>query len=105
MGKEKQSRKFYSAEFKSEALGLAKRVGASEAARQLGIHPSSIGRWNKESEGPEKSSGGSTGGRSYKEIERENRRLIKENGYLKEINRVLKKSTAIFSNDQMGFLR
>ena len=44
-------------------------------------------------------------GKSYAELQKEIRRLTRENGYLKEINRVLKKSTAIFSRDLMGGLK
>jgi len=42
---------------------------------------------------------------SYDQLEREVGRLQKENGYLKEINKVLKKSTAIFSSDHLGGLK
>ena len=42
---------------------------------------------------------------TYEELEKEVRQLKKELGYVEEINRVLKKSTAIFSNKEMGGLR
>ena len=42
---------------------------------------------------------------AYSDLEKEVRRLKKENGYLKEINKVLKKSTAIFSAEHMGGLK
>ena len=42
---------------------------------------------------------------SYQELEAEIRRLKKELGYVAEINKVLKKSTAIFSSSEMGGLR
>ncbi len=39
--------------------------------------------------------------KSYRELEKENKRLKKELGWMEEINTVLKKSTAIFSSDQI----
>ena len=38
---------------------------------------------------------------SEKELQKEIKRLQKENGYLKQINEVLKKSTAIFSQAEL----
>ncbi len=39
------SRKRYSAEYKSEALALAERIGVSAAARELGLHDSQLYAW------------------------------------------------------------
>ncbi len=36
----KASRRRYSPEFKSEALGLAEQTGVASAAKQLGLHES-----------------------------------------------------------------
>ncbi len=41
------SRRRYSAEFKSEALGLAEQVGVAGAAKQLGLHESQLYAWRK----------------------------------------------------------
>ena len=38
----KAIRRRYSAEFKSEALGLAGQVGVADAAKQLGLHESQL---------------------------------------------------------------
>jgi len=43
----KVSRKRYSAEFKSEALGLAEQVGVAGAAKELGLHESQPYAWRK----------------------------------------------------------
>lgn len=59
----------------------------------------SIRNWKKKLS-PEESK--STKDRSYSDLEKEVRRLKKELGYMKEINKVLKKSTAIFSQDHIG---
>ena len=42
-----KKRKRYSAEFKSEALGLADQVGVAGAAKQLGLHESQLYAWRK----------------------------------------------------------
>jgi transposase len=97
-----KKRKF-SEEFKLEAVELAKRVGAAKASEELGVHHTTIRKWIQKSDGviPKLI----TVKKSYSDLEKENRRLLKENGYLKEINKVLKKSTAIFSSDHMGNLK
>ena len=41
----KKVRKQYSAEYKTEALALAARVGVSGAAQQLGLHESQLYAW------------------------------------------------------------
>jgi transposase len=41
----KQIRKQYSAEYKTEALALAARVGVAAAAQQLGLHESQLYDW------------------------------------------------------------
>ena len=41
------SRRRYSTEFKTEALGLAEQVGVAEAAKQLGPHESQLYAWRK----------------------------------------------------------
>jgi transposase len=101
----KPKRRHHSKEFKLEALELAKAIGITSAARELGIHVTSIRTWKSKFEGPQKNIKSSDVKKSYSELEKENRRLQRENGYLKEINKVLKKSTAIFSSDHMGSLK
>ena len=43
----KSPRRRFSAEFKIEALGLAKQVGVAGAAKQLGLHESQLYAWCK----------------------------------------------------------
>ena len=46
--KQKQaSRRRHTAEFKTEALGLAEQVGVSGAAKQMGLHESQLYAWRK----------------------------------------------------------
>jgi transposase-like protein len=89
--------KKYSTEFKEEAVARSKTIGISETCQELGISKSALNRWR--SEYSPKSSSDKP---SYEELEKENRRLRKEIGYIEEINRVLKKSTAIFSSKELG---
>ena len=97
---EKRKRKHYSQEFKIEAVKLAEDEGVAKAAADLGVAKKSIQNWMN---------GISMGERSQKpskptiaELEAELRKVKKENKNLKTINEILKKSTAIFSKDQIG---
>ena len=46
----KKTRRRYSAEFKSEALALAEKVGVSEAAEQLKLQTSQLYGWRMKAE-------------------------------------------------------
>ena len=106
--KKKRKNRSYSEEFKIESVELAKKIGNAEASRELEISESNIRAWRKKFDPIEsknviqynKCETKST--KSYAQLERENKKLSKELGYLKKINEVLKKSTAIFSADHMG---
>tara|TARA_B100001248_G_C27395404_1_gene465204 strand:+ start:1871 stop:2170 length:300 start_codon:yes stop_codon:yes gene_type:complete len=96
MGKHKK----YSEEFKREAVARCEAVGPAKTCEELGIASSLLYSWKKKYgddtlvKDPKKP--------SYADLEKENRRLKKELGYLDEINKVLKKSTAIFSSDHIN---
>jgi transposase-like protein len=92
-------RNSYTEEFKREAVARAAAVGPTKACEELGIVSSLIHTWKRKysSETPLKSSSKP----SYEELEKEVKKLKKELGYMDEINKVLKKSTAIFSSDQI----
>ena len=92
--------KRYSPEFKEEAIRLAERIGIPKAAAELGVTPKSISNWI-EKFSPKSSKKVAASGKSMQEMEAEIRKLRKENEYLTKINDVLKKSTAIFSADQI----
>jgi len=99
---EKKKNKQYSAEFKSEAVAKCLKIGIKQTCEELGLKDSTLRGWLAKSEkcdskGKEKP--------SYHDLEKEVRRLRKELGYVSEINKVLKKSTAIFSSHEMGGLR
>jgi len=101
--KKRRQRRTFTEEFKREAIELVDKIGVSRAEKELDIGNSVLRGWKKKLQNPEAKP--SLNKKSYADLEKENRRLAKENGYLKEINKVLKKSTAIFSSDQMGGLK
>ena len=99
----RRKRRKFTAEFKAEAIELINKIGVSRAASELDIDEGTLRVWRKKFQNPE--SPVASGKKSYSELEKEIRRLNKEIGYMKEINKVLKKSTAIFSRDHMGGLK
>lgn len=95
----KKTKRTYTPEFKQEAVRLANEKGASTVGRDLDVNESVIRRWVQESKN--KKSTNSSEEKTNAELLKEIKRLKKENYYLSEINKVLKKSTAIFSKDQL----
>lgn len=92
--------KSYTEEFKREAVARSQAVGVTRACEELDINSSTIYDWIKKYSGPP-SPKKSENKPSYEELEKEVRKLKRELGYMEEINKVLKKSTAIFSSDQI----
>ena len=103
MEEKNKRQKRYTAEFKAEAVARCERNGTPQTSRELGIPQGTLNRWRHELKG--KTNSQSDGKPSYEELEKENRRLKKEIGYIEEVNRILKKSTAIFSSKEMGGFR
>lgn len=93
-------RRNYSPEFKKEAVRLSEKKGVRAIALELGISQPSLSKWRKQILNPKAKT--SSKGLSYEELLKRIKKLEKENGYLKDINDVLKKSTAIFSKDHLG---
>ena len=92
--------KSYTKEFQREAVARSQAVGVTKASEELELTTSTIYGWiRKYSDLP--SSKTFENKPSYEELEKEVRKLKKELGYMEEINKVLKKSTAIFSSDQI----
>jgi transposase len=83
----------YTEEYRSEAVELANREGPAKAAKELGINPATLRRWQTEKKKTKKPADA--------DLEKENNRLRKENEYLKKINEVLKKSHGIFAQDHL----
>ncbi len=99
--KQRRPKRKFTEEFKRESVELSGKIGITKAAEELDINSATLRNWRLK----EESRGSNNGKKSNAELEREVRRLAKEIGYLKEINKVLKKSTAIFSSDHLGGLK
>lgn len=102
MPEKSRKRPTYSPEFKAEAVAKCLNIGIYETGRELGVSPSTLRLWILKSEGEPSPSGSKP---TYDELEREVQKLRREVGYVNEINRILKKSTAIFSAGEMGGFR
>src|SRR4051812_40879744 len=88
------ARRVFTEEFKRDAVRLAKERGnISEAARDLGIHESVLGRWKRQLEAsPERPFPGQ-GNPQDPELAT----LKREMARLKEENEILKKAVGIFT--------
>ena len=96
-----RKRKNYSKHFKVDAVRLVTEQGykVTEAARNLGIHPSSLKRWQKEFE---IDSHDAFPGKGHMTPEKEElHRLQKENKRLRMEREILKKAAAFFAKESM----
>lgn len=93
----KRKRNQYSAEFKSQAIELAKEIGAVKAAEKLGIeNHQTLGAWVRYSKKVDEN-------QDFCELEKlreENKRLKKELEYEKKSVAILKDATAFFCQNQ-----
>lgn len=89
----KATRKRHTEEFKREALGLAEKVGVSEAAKELGLHSSQLYGWRSRAELVK--SRGQVDQEQAKEIARLKRQLSEKDEELA----ILKKAAAYFARD------
>ena len=92
----RKNRKF-SDEFKAEAVAKSLKIGSNLTCKELGLASGTLRGWLLKAEGERLP----TSKKSYEELEQEVLKLRKEVGYINEINRILKKSTAIFSASEM----
>jgi transposase len=97
----RKPRRIYSEEFKEEAVARCNVVGPTQTCQELDIVNSVLNRWRKQYSSNSTLKEASKNKPSYDELEQEVKRLKKELGYVEEINKILKKSTAIFSNSQL----
>jgi transposase len=87
-------RKSYTAEFKREAVRLAKERGnIAAAARDLGVSDTSLENWKRELEQKPETAFPGNGNPHDKEAAQ----LQRENARLKEENEILKKAVGIFT--------
>ena len=87
-------RKTYDAEFKLGAVKLVteENLTKSEAARRLGVTPTTLGTWVREL--------APAGEPVDVQLRDENRRLKEENRQLKMEREILKKATAFFASEK-----
>src|SRR3954468_739699 len=102
MGKKDVADRQYTDEFKIEAVRLADSVGSNQAAKRLGIPPSSLGNWVR------LKGAGKLGAlnrdavlvrRPVSEIEAENSRLRRELASTKLDLEIVKKAAAYFAKE------
>lgn len=101
MKKQRRPKRNYSEEFMKEAVSRCNLVGPKQTCDELDISNSVLARWRKKYSDSSIIETKSKDKPSYEELEKENRRLKRELGYIQDINDVLKKSTAIFSNSHL----
>ena len=94
-----QKRKHYSKQFKGDAVKLVTEQGykVTEAARNLGIHHSSLRRWKRQFETNGNQAFPGKGNLSPEKEELY--RLRKENKRLRMEREILKKAAAFFANE------
>lgn len=94
-----QKRKHYSKQFKTDAVKLVTEqdFNVSEAARNLGIHHSSLRRWKRELESDGNQAFPGKGNLSAEKQQLD--RLRKENKRLRMEREILKKATAFFAKE------
>jgi transposase len=92
----KRSNRVYTQEFKKQAATLAIEMGATRAAKQLGVPMSVVAKWKKsELENRPRPSN------LKADLEAENKRLLAENAEQKKIITILKSAAAFFSRDHL----
>lgn len=87
----KGPRRQHSAEFKSEALALARKVGVSEAAAQLKLQPSQLYGWRT------KAQANARQGEAEQALAAENARLKRLLAEKEQEVAILKKASAYFA--------
>jgi len=92
------SRRKYTREFKVSAVKLVNEQGYSsvEAAKSLGVDPTSVRQWVKKFSAEEGLAPSGEGA-----VQAELRRLRKENAQLRMEREILKKAAAFFAKDQL----
>jgi transposase len=94
-----EKRQTYTVEFKREAIRLVTVHGyrVAEAARNLGINATMLGRWKREHEARE--NGAFPGKGRLPPDQEELHRLREENKHLRMEREILKKAAAFFANE------
>jgi transposase len=92
----------YTAEFKYEAITLAKTEGVTKTATNLGINPNLIHRWRNEQEtltANTKPVFTGRGNQALTEAEQENQKLRRELEITRQERDILKKAVTFFAKE------
>lgn len=94
-----KTRRSFTQEFKDDAISLVVEQGYScaEVGRRLGIRENNVNRWVREYRAKNESV--STDGLTREQLEKELKRLRKENKRLEMEREILKKAAAFFANE------
>ena len=95
----RRTRRNYTKEFKSDAVGLVVEQGYSsaEVGRRLGVSENNVNRWVRQYR--DKNENIATDGLTREQLEAELKRLRKENKRLEMEREILKKAAAFFANE------
>jgi len=102
---EKRQTRQYTREYKAEAVKLARDIGVSKAAVELGVPTGTLAGWQSEANkgrldtgaGTQTPSSGLTQAARIQELEAEIKRISKENRRLNELNEFLEEASAFFA--------
>ncbi len=94
MSTKKEPRKTYNAEFKTEALKLANRIGVAAAAKELGVYDSQIYNWRTAQQKK------ATTSQREAELQAEVARLKRQLADQEEDMAILKKAATYFAKNQ-----
>ena len=96
---QKRDRQHYTKEFKNDAVKLVVEQGYSsnEVGRRLGVNQTNVSRWVREYR--QQNDPPVDGAASRRELEAENKRLLKENQRLQMERDILKKAAAFFAKE------
>ena len=98
--KQAAKRRQYSKDYIQEAVKLSEKNGVAKASEALGLSRGTLYQWRRKLLSPTQPGAGSQP--SYDEVVKEKKRLQQEVEWLTDIIAVLKKSTAILAEDQLG---
>lgn len=94
MSKNKEPRKTYNTEFKTEALKLANKIGVAAAAKELGVYDSQIYNWRAAQQKK------ATTSQREAELQAEVARLKRQLADQAEDMAILKKAATYFAKNQ-----
>lgn len=108
-----RNQKHYDTDYKVQSVNLAKEIGLSKAARELGISTSTLNGWIKATRegrlitapGSQTPNGAMTLAEEVAMLRKQNKELSKENKRLKEENEFLEEASAFFAASRRKLAR